>query len=308
MTVEIITLIAFCSIALVIFLIGLRIRKFGRDPIARRLAAAARGDSDVDAGAIAKSLANELPQLSTHNSRLDKELRRAGHYDPDARREFWTLRWLFALLAIFTTSAVVVAVSPGRRDLAFQVLLFGLAATVLIWALPRLFLSWQANRRVERIRRALPDSLDMLTMGLSGGLALPEGLAHVSNELYTAHPDLAVELVILRQHADMISFDKAMQYFADRMDDSEINSMAALLSHGRRLGTNIVSSVRDYADGMRRRRRQDADERSSKAAVKMLFPVVLCLLPSVFILLTGPAILELWQFLITFDGGVPPAL
>ena len=84
--------------------------------------------------------------------------------------------------------------------------------------------------------------------------------------------------------------------------------MSALLTQGQRLGTNIVNAVYEYADGMRTRRRQEADERSSKTAVRMLFPITLCMLPSVFLVLTGPAMLELWKYLQTFDGSALPVL
>lgn len=308
MTLELLVLAAFVSIVAIVFIVGRRIQTFTQDPIAQRLATLGQDHSKATATQIAASLASHVPQLNIDNSRLDKELQRAGFYQPAARREFCALRNLFVLMSVILTGTVVVAIGPEQHTLAMQCLAAGLAMTALVWAMPSLYLRWRGARRAVRVGQGLPDALDMLTMGLTGGLALPDALAHVTDELYAAHPDLAVEWVILRQHTEMISFDKALNQFADRMDESDIHTMSALLTQGQRLGTNMVQAIYEYADGMRTRRRQQADERSSKTAVRMLFPITLCLLPSVFLVLTGPAMLELWKYLETFDGGVPPIL
>ena len=308
MTIELLVLAAFASIVAIVFIVGRRIQIFTQNPIAQRLAALGKNDSTITTAEIAASLASHVPQLNLDNSKLDKELQRAGYYHSTARREFCALRNLFALLSVVLTGAVVVTIGPEQHDLSMQCLAAGLARTAGVWALPRLYLGCQGTSRAARVRQGLPDAMDMLTMGLTGGLALGDAMANVTDELYSAHPDLAVEWVILRQHAEMISFDKALQQFATRIDEPEIHTMSALLTQGQRLGTNIVNDVYEYADGMRTRRRQEADERSSKTAVRMLFPITLCMLPSVFLVLTGPAMLELWKYLQTFDGSALPVL
>ena len=111
-----------------------------------------------------------------------------------------------------------------------------------------------------------------------------------------------MELIIIRKQSDLASLDFAFKQFADRIDAPEVRSLAVLVSQGQRLGTSIVDSVRDYADSLRLKWRQTADEQASKAGAKLLFPVILCLLPAFFIILWGPAVLELWKFLQGFDS------
>ena len=297
MLVELLTLGSFIICAIVAFLIGRGLMRFSRDPISERLAESARENSQaIFRESLAKSLAEQLPQTKLDNGLLDKELRRAGYYRPMARQEYLALRNGLVILAILITGTLVVMVGPESSNAGWKVAGIGLLAAVFCWALPRIFLSFKGNQRVGCIRRGLPDSLDMITMCLTGGLSLPDSLAHVSRELYFAHPDLSVELAIVREQADMTSYDLAFRQFAHRIDAHEVTALVALVTQSQRLGTDTASAIRDYADSVRLARRQTADERSSKASIKMLLPLTLCLLPSIFILLWGPAALELWDF------------
>jgi tight adherence protein C len=236
--------------------------------------------------------------------RLDRDLKRAGHYRPNARREFMTMRYGLVLLTIIVTGMFAIVIGPEYQRVVIQCVAMGALVAMFCWAVPRILLSAKASRRVKRIRRALPDALDMLSMSLTGGLSLGETLRHVSRELDFAHRDLATELLIVEGQAEMTSYELAFRQFADRIDVDEIKALTALITQGQRLGTDVVSSIREFADSMRETRRQTADERSSKASVKLLFPLTLCLMPSVFIILWGPAALELLAFLTTLDGGI----
>ena len=117
-----------------------------------------------------------------------------------------------------------------------------------------------------------------------------------------AHPDLAEELEILPEHAELESLDAALRHFAFRGDEGAIASMTASISHGHRLGIDVANSMREYADLVRQKRRQSADELAGKASVKLLFPMHLCMVPSVRIILWGPAVLELAEFVQNFEG------
>ena len=297
MLVEILTLGSFLICAILAFVVGRGLLRFSRDPISDRLAESARDDSQaIFRESLAKSLSEQLPQTKASSSLLDKELRRAGYYRPNARHEYLALRNGLVILAILVTGVMVVMIGPRNPDAAWRAAGIGALAAALGWALPRIFLSLKGNQRVTRIRRGLPDSLDMITMCLTGGLSLPDSLAHVSRELYFAHPDLSVELAIVREQADMTSYDLAFRQLSHRIDADEISALVALVTQSQRLGTDTATAIRDYADSVRLARRQTADERSSKASIKMLLPLTICLLPSVFILLWGPAALELWDF------------
>jgi len=145
-----------------------------------------------------------------------------------------------------------------------------------------------------------------MTMCLTGGLSLQDAFTHVSQEIYFAYPDLATEFLIVKRQSELRSSEFAFQQFSKRIDAPEIGSLAALITQGQRLGTDVVNSMREYADNIRLRRRQTADERSNKASVKMLFPLAFCLLPSAFIILWGPSLLELSKFLMSMQGRTGP--
>jgi tight adherence protein C len=95
----------------------------------------------------------------------------------------------------------------------------------------------------------------------------------------------------------MTTLEHGFRQFAARMDVPEITALSALISQGQRLGTNVVSSIRDYNDNLRLRWRQTADEQSNKIGLKLLFPITLCLLPAALIFIWGPAVVDMWRFL-----------
>lgn len=291
-----ITAVAFLLLSGGIFILGVMFRRLQSDPIRERLRSSKTAGVSAN-GALIDSLAAQLPYLTSQIDALDEDLRRAGYYKPTARNEYLALRNGLMILTGLTAASIAVALGPEQDELGLRVLLCGLLLVSCSWALPRVLLNLRGKRRVQRIRAALPDALDMISMSLTGGLALQDALAHVSRELYFAHPDLAMELLIVRKQADLISFDLAFEQFSQRIDSDEVSALSALVLQSRRLGTDIAKAICDYADSMRLMRRQGADERASKAGVKLLFPLTLCLLPAVFILLWGPAVLELVDFL-----------
>jgi tight adherence protein C len=254
-------------------------------------------------GDLTDSLAAQLPLLGSSDDSLARDLRRAGYYKATARSEFMALRNVMTIGVVVFVGLTAVLVGPERRDLLFRIVVWGFAAAALAYVLPWLFLKRQVHARTERIQRALPDAFDMLSMCLSGGLNVNDSLSHVSRELYGAHPDLAVELEIVRRHSEMNSLGGAFQQFAKRIDIPETASLTALIQQTERLGSNVVEAVRQFADDIRIRQRQTADERASKAGIKLLFPLVLCLAPASLIILWGPAILELRNFFRTFSVG-----
>ena len=135
-------------------------------------------------------------------------------------------------------------------------------------------------------------------MGLAGGLPLRSALERVSEEIVLFHPDIAVEFEIIRRHADADTMAGALRQFAARIDSPDVNALAALVAQSDRLGTHAGVAVTEYADSVRLASRQRAQERASKTSIRLLFPVVLCLAPPIYILLMGPPILQLRNFII----------
>lgn len=296
--IELATFIAFAATFVVAWIVLRAIVRLRRDPIRARLAAAGEpgGTGMLFGEQWTRSLAGQIPETTLEKGELDRDLRRAGYYRGTAKQEFLALRNAVVILVVILAGVLAVAVGPERQNVVIQIVGFGVMAAGICWALPRVVVGVQAKRRLERIRRALPDALDMISLCVEGGLPLHNALAHAGRELFATHRDLAIELLIVRQQAEMNSLDFAFGQLAQRIDVPETLSLATLIHQNQRLGTNVATSVRSYADSMRLQRRQSADERTGKVQIKSLFPVAFCLVPSVLILLWGPAALELWRF------------
>lgn len=305
MTLNLITLAAFLIFTAGVFIIRALVLSW-RGTFASQLAGDASQPyvpSDPVFGDLTDPLAAQLPLLGSTEDSLNRDLRRAGYYKPSARSEFLALRNVLAILCVLFTAITAVMIGPERNDLLAQILVWGFGAAALAYVLPWLFLKGQVRNRLDKIRRGLPDAFDMLTMCLSGGLGINDSLANVSREIYHAHPDLGTELEIVRRQAEMGSLGEAFRQFAERIDIPETVALKGLIQQTERLGSNVVQAVRDFADDIRTRQRQTADERASKAGIKLLFPLVLCLGPATLIILWGPALLELRNFFRTFNTG-----
>lgn len=251
------------------------------------------------------ALAWIVPQLPVEIQGISQDLKRAGFYAPTALKEYLVTRNVLLIAVLASTCVFGYAVRDNPRLLQTTAVI-GFCVLAMGYGLPRITLRFQANSRIARIRRGLPDALDMVTMCVAGGLPLQKALTHVVGELNPSHPEVATELHIIRQQADAGSMAQALREFASRIDAPEVRSLAALVGQADRLGTNVSTALQDYCDSMRRTARQRAEERASTASVKLLFPVALCLAPPVYVLLCGPAVVELRNFVLRENraGGI----
>lgn len=321
MFIDVISIVAFVVIVLVIIALGsflfggasredqLRSRlereALGEDPFKQVSHKRSNKNSD-DSAPIITQLASLRTTKDEPASELDKDLRRAGHYSPNARSEFQLARIGLAILGLLGTGGLLFLTDPSQRTATQAIFITGAVATVVAYAFPRVLLSFQAHNRLKRIQSGLPDALDMISMCITGGLSLPLALERVSREIYMAHPDLAVELEIVRQQAELGSLEHSVRQFAERIDLPEVRALSAMINQGQRFGTNVVASLQEFADSERRTSRIRADEKANKASFAMLFPLIFCMAPAVIMLLLGPAVLEIRTFINTqtVEGGV----
>ncbi len=299
MFIEIVSLGVFFVFALLVFLIVDFIS--GGRRTARNLAAvqedAGRMRYRTSEGVLSfkTALAGVVPQPRSEVEKIERDLKRAGYYSSTALLDYMATRNGFMVAIVLVTGVLAVIADPNTR--IPQWVLAGGGLTVLLgYTLPRLLLHWQANRRVDRIHRGLPDALDIVRMCVTAGLPLREALKRVSPQIGFFHPDIAVEFEVIRRQADADTMHGALQQFARRIDTPDVNSLAALVSQSHQLGTHVATAITEYADSVRLARRQRADERASKTTIKLLFPVVFCLAPPIYILLCGPPIVKLKNF------------
>ena len=246
-------------------------------------------------GAIRRSLAGAIPGLSGEFEALDRDLKRAGFYGPNAFIEYLATRNFIVVLFLVIGGSMAV-LAPPSTPLPKTILSITLGGILIAYVVPRIILGIQAKSRLARIQKGLPDALDIVRMCLSGGLPLRDSLYKVAHEIEFFHPDMAVELEVVRRHAEADTMTKALGEFASRMDADDVSALASLVSQSEKTGTHVANAVMEFSDGMRRQSKQRAEERANRTTIKMLFPVIMCLAPPILILLLGPPMLEMRSF------------
>jgi len=167
------------------------------------------------------------------------------------------------------------------------------------WILPERFLRDRATQRLNEIDYQLPELIDLLVVTVEAGLGFVGSLQTASKRITGP---LGQELRLTLQEQNMgLSIQEALMHMLNRVDTPSMRSFVRSIVQGETLGVSIGQIMRDLAQEMRRRRRATAQERAQKAPIKILFPLVLLIFPSMFVVLLGPALL---LFLKAFSGGI----
>ncbi len=150
------------------------------------------------------------------------------------------------------------------------------------------------QKRRERIRKGIPDSIDLLVICVDAGLGLDQAMLRVGQELAVSHPEINEEfLQINREQRAGKPRIEAWRSMAPRTRLPDIEGFVNMLVQTERFGTPIARALSVFADGMRLKRRQLAEEQAAKTTVKMIFPLVIFIFPCMFITLLGPAIIKI---------------
>ncbi|MFN7933855.1 MAG: type II secretion system F family protein [Bryobacteraceae bacterium] len=176
------------------------------------------------------------------------------------------------------------------------------AAFLLGYLLPKQVLHRLVRAHRQRLQEALPDTVDLLGIVLGTGLALDQAMIRVSEELQYIYPALAAEFytVVMQVKAGQ-ERSKAFQQLVRRTGIEDIKSLAAMIIQSERFGTSLSQALKVYADALRTRRRLRAEASVAKAGIKMLFPIVLFILPALFVIVLVPGMLSLLRDL---RGGI----
>jgi tight adherence protein C len=154
--------------------------------------------------------------------------------------------------------------------------------------------------------KSLPDFLDLMVTCVQAGLSLNGALQRVTEELAVAHPVLAGEMGIVERQIELgAAPDLALRNFAERSDLAAIATLSTLVEQARRFGTSVSDALRTHAETIREQREQRAEEMAQKAAVKILFPTLLLIFPAIFVVLVGPAAVQITR---TFASQHPVAV
>jgi tight adherence protein C len=215
----------------------------------------------------------------TENEKLLQRFAHAGLKTSAARDTYFAAKLLGPILAILIGSFI----SDSR--------FFAMAALGGIFYLaPDMILNRLIKRRREKIRRGIPDAIDLLVICVDAGLGMDQAMLRVGQELGSSHPQIYEEFMQINreQRAGKLRLD-AWQSMAERSKLPEIDGFVNMLMQTERFGTPIARALSSYGDGIRLKRRQRAEELAAKTTVKIIFPLVLFIFPSMFIVLLGPA-------------------
>jgi len=175
-------------------------------------------------------------------------------------------------------------------------LIFSFIIGLLGMLAPTFILDARKKGRQIRIRRALPDAMDILNVCLEGGVSVQGSFSRVSQELVSAHPELALELAIVDRETRMgRSVAMSLRSFADRFDLEELRSLASVVAQTERYGASVASAIDVFAESMRMKRMIQAETRAQKAVIKVIFPTLLCIFPVLFIVIMGPAAIRIYE-------------
>lgn len=173
---------------------------------------------------------------------------------------------------------------------------FVIALPAIAFICPNIVLNQLIKRRRERIRRSIPDAVDLLVICVDAGLGIDQALLRVGQELGISHPQITQELLQINheQRAGKPRI-QAWNDMAKRSQLEDIDAFASMLMQTERFGTPISRALSSFADGIRLKRRQLAEQMAAKTTVKIIFPLVLFIFPSMFIVILAPAILSIMR-------------
>jgi tight adherence protein C len=168
------------------------------------------------------------------------------------------------------------------------------ALAVVGYMAPDFWLTWKTGKRKKKIQRSMPDAIDLLVICVDAGLGLDQALLRVGSELAISHPEINQEFtqVNLAQRAGQPRLE-AWKTLADRTKIEEFIQFVSMLTQTDKFGTPVSKALSRFSEELRGKRRQRAEEAASKTKIKIIFPLVICIFPCIFIVLLAPAILSI---------------
>jgi tight adherence protein C len=291
------TLLIFAFVAIFILIGSAGILVFLRSGMTSRLASAVSPqtghkpaswfdlkDATASLKAIAQPFEKIVPKSAKEVSIVQKRLVRAGYREDSNVRSFYGAKVLvpFVLCVLFIASGL-----GSTVGFIGYALVLGLGFLV-----PDFWLGRRISKRQTAIRMGLPDALDLIVVCIEAGLSLDQALIRTVHELGKSHPAICDEfgLVILEQRSGRPRVD-AWRNLAERVDIDIIRMLVSAIVQVDQFGTSISKILRAHAETLRVQRRQNVEEQAAKTTVKLVFPLVLFIFPSVFVVTLGPAMI-----------------
>lgn len=247
-----------------------------------------RVPSTASISAMVEPLERMLPRTNEETSVVQQRLIRAGYRNDAHLRMFYGAK--VAVPILLCVLATVSGIYEAGPFFIYAV------AGGLGYLVPDFWLGHLIRKRQLDIRLGLPEILDLLVICIEAGLSLDQAILRTADESRRSQPALSDELglVNLEQRAGRARAD-AWKHLADRTDVDSVRSLVALVVQVDQFGTSVAKALRVHADTLRTQRRQQAEEQAAKTAVKLVFPLVLFIFPSIFLVVLGPALIIMFE-------------
>jgi tight adherence protein C len=246
------------------------------------------------AARLAEPINRLVPPSAADAKKLHKELMQAGYRSP-AAPAVYRVAQLGLMLGFPGVILLVWSMTAQPLTDALMYALFALGVGFLV---PRFILNRLIASRKLRITWGLADALDLMVITMEAGLGLNAAMLRVCEELKSVHPDISKEFELANLEIRVgRERSEALRNLADRTGVEDLNSLVGMLIQADRFGTSIARAVRVYSDSLRTKRRQRAEQAAQKAAFKLLLPLGALLFPTMFIIILGPALLNISDML-----------
>src|SRR5574341_1183627 len=243
---------------------------------------------------VASPINRMVPISAVEAAKLQKQLMQAGYRSPDAATAFRAIQ-IVMLIGLPTLVAVVCFIFDRPLN---NFIIWGLFGAAAGFYLPKYFLLKKTQARKLRITWGLADAMDLMVVSVEAGLGLNAALNRVGEELKTLHPDMHYEIDIVNLEIQIgRSREEALRNLAERTGVDDIRSFVALLIQADRFGSSIAKAVRVFADSLRTKRRQRAEQAAAKASLKLLFPLTCFLFPVIILIILAPSLFALSDLL-----------
>jgi tight adherence protein C len=233
---------------------------------------------------IVERMERVVPKSQAEMSVIRQRLTRAGYRSDSALNLFYGAK---VCLPVVLCLVAMVTGLGGDSALFLYALILGLG-----FLAPDFWLGRRITLRQKRIRLGLPDMLDLLVICIEAGLSMDQATARTAEELRLGQPVISDELGIvgLEQRAGRARSD-AWRQFAERTAVDSVRNLVSVLVQSEKLGTSVAKTLRMHSDTLRTQRRQAVEEQAAKTTIKLVFPLVLFIFPSLFLVTLGPALI-----------------
>jgi tight adherence protein C len=264
-----------------------------RDPQARKNRAEG-GGKPTKSDAISSMLKAAAPTLSKplqaktekEQSKLKLRLGYAGFRSEAAPQIFLMMKMIMLAIGIFFGGGLTVLLYGFSQAALFRFVFVAGAS----FFFPDAIIFWLGKKRKEAIFLGLPDALDLLVVCVEAGLGLDQAMRKVSEEMKKSYRVIAEEFSLCNLQLQMgRARHQVLQELGTRSGVDDLKSLSSILIQADKFGSSIAQALRVQSDSMRTRRKQIAEEKAAKTAVKLIFPLVLFIFPGIFVVLVGPA-------------------